>query len=161
MEAKKPLKYLGYAIVCEEVPDEITIAFNVSGCEHRCEGCHSSFLWEYTGHYIKDDLDEIIQKYNGLVTCVCFLGGDQNIEELARLCRVVKEKNLKTCIYSGDDSIEEFLDIISCGLIDYLKIGRYISKLGGLNSANTNQKMYAICDGILNDITYKFQKRLN
>ena len=49
------LKYLGYSIVFQEVPDEVTLAINISGCPHKCEGCHSKYLWEYDGHYVSDD----------------------------------------------------------------------------------------------------------
>lgn len=160
MEPKKPLKYLGYAIVCEEVPDEISIAFNISGCEHRCAGCHSKYLWAYDGEILHENIKEIIKKYDGLVSCVCFLGGDQNIDELSELCRTVKSFGLKTCIYSGEDSSMKFSDMISINLIDYLKIGKYDSEYGPLNSPKTNQRMYKIVDGVFEDITYKFQKKL-
>lgn len=160
MEAMKPLKYLGYAVVCEEVPDEISLAFNISGCEHRCKGCHSTYLWNYDGNYLKNDLIKVISKYDGLISCVCFLGGDQNIEELTELCKIVKQMKLKTCIYSGEDSKELFADMINNALIDYLKIGKYDETRGPLNDVNTNQRMYEIIhDGNgLKDITYKFQK---
>lgn len=161
MEAKKPLKYIGYAIVLEEVPDEISIAFNISGCEHKCVGCHSKYLWEYYGRFVKEDIIDIIKKYNGFVTCVCFLGGDQNIEELTELCKISKEYNLKTCIYSGEDSKDKFNNLIRNGLIDYLKIGSYKEELGALNKSGTNQIMYKIQDGVINDITYRFQKQKN
>ena len=153
-----PLKYIGYAVVCEEVPDEISIAFNISGCQHRCPDCHSKYLWEYNGEYLKNDLQKIISNYDGLITCVCFLGGDQNINELSELCMIAKENNLKTCIYSGEDYVGSFNDLINNNLIDYLKIGKYISICGSLNSPNTNQKMYLIENKILKDITYRFQK---
>lgn len=156
MEANKPLKYLGYAIVFEEVPDEISIAFNISGCEHRCEGCHSKYLWDYSGKYIKDDLENIIKKYEGLITCVCFLGGDQNIDELIELCLAVKKLNLKTCVYSGENSANKFMRLINNDLLDYLKIGEYMSKYGGLKSKHTNQKMYSITNKIMFDITDRF-----
>ena len=158
MQEKKPLKYLGYAIVCEEVPDEISLAFNISGCEYRCEGCHSKYLWNYDGNYLSDDIDGLLRKYNGLITCVCFLGGDQNIDELTELCKITKDNNLKTCIYSGADSVILFSDLISNNLLDYLKIGRFIAESGGLNNVNTNQVMYKNDNGTLEDITYRFRK---
>ena len=160
MEQKKSLKYLGYAIVCEEVPDEISIAFNISGCEHKCEGCHSKYLWEYKGEYIKDDLMKIISKYIGLVTCICFLGGDQNIEELFDLCKIVKDVGLKTCIYSGEESTDIFSELINHNLLDYLKVGKYEVSRGGLNTVGTNQVMYKIENKSFTDITYRFQKSL-
>lgn len=161
MQEKKPLKYLGYAIVCEEVPDEISLAFNISGCVYKCEGCHSKYLWNYDGRYLSEDFIDILDKYNGLITCVCFLGGDQNMDELTKLCKVIKQRNLKTCIYSGADSTLLFDNLIRDNLLDYLKVGRYILELGGLNSTNTNQIMYKNNNGELEDITFKFNKKYN
>lgn len=159
MEENKPLKYLGYAIVCAEVPDEISLAFNISGCEHQCEDCHSKYLWDYDGEYISEDLEETIVKYKGLISCVCFMGGDQNINELAALCSIVKEYGMKTCIYSGNDSIDVFRKLITNNLIDYLKIGRYDSSCGGLNKPTTNQRMYKITNNNLEDITSRFWRK--
>jgi anaerobic ribonucleoside-triphosphate reductase activating protein len=44
--------------------------------------------------------------------------------------------------------------------VDYLKVGRYIAELGGLNKKATNQKMYRINQKTrqLEDITNKFFK---
>lgn len=156
MEAKKPLKYLGYAVVCEEVPDEISLAFNISGCEHQCKDCHSKFLWQYEGNYISEDLSGVMSSYDGLITCVCFLGGDQNIDELSDLCARVKQMGLKTCIYSGADTTDLFTGLIENHLINYLKIGEYKFNRGGLSSPSTNQIFYKVNDSTLEDITYKF-----
>lgn len=156
MEQNKPLKYKGYAIVCEEVPDEVSLAFNISGCEHKCPGCHSQYLWEYTGDILKNDISQLIEKYAGLISCICFLGGDQNIEELKTLCKIVKGYGLKTCIYSGEDTCKPFMEMIHLNLIDYLKIGKYDIQRGPLNFISTNQIMYKITDSNLLDITYLF-----
>ena len=151
------LKYLGYSIVFQEVPDEVTLALNISGCPHKCEGCHSKYLWEYDGHYVSDDLEDLIKKYQGLITCVCFMGGDQNMSELSRLTHTVKKYNLKTALYSGSDN-----DGISFTILyktfDYIKLGHYDQTLGGLNKKTTNQRMYQRVDDAWEDITYKFWK---
>lgn len=165
MEAQKynkPLKYLGYAVVCEEVPDEISLAFNISGCPYHCEGCHSEYLWEYAGELLSQNIKNILADISEMITCVCFLGGDQNISELSAMCRKVKyDYGLKTCIYAGADSFEKFLPIINDGCLDYLKLGRYKSECGGLDNPNTNQRMYKYYyqDGewTYDDITYRFQ----
>ena len=39
---------------------------------------------------ILDDLDKLIEKYKGLITCVCFMGGDQNIHEVVRCFQIIK-----------------------------------------------------------------------
>lgn len=152
------LKYVNYAIVLEEVPDEISLAINISGCIYKCKGCHSQYLWEYTGNYLKEDIEKIINPYKDYITCVCFMGGDQNIIELYEICELIKNKyNLKICIYSGHRAGDVFAKFVANKLIDYLKTGAYISELGGLNNPNTNQKMFKIENGIMKDITKKFQ----
>lgn len=132
------LKYLSTAIVFQEVPDEISLAINISGCPHRCEGCHSQHLWEYKGNYVSDDIESLIEKYDGYITCVCFMGGDQNLEELNELGELIHNKGLKVCLYSGDDTLK--LDGVP--FFDYVKIGSYKEKYGGLDSPNTNQRMF-------------------
>ena len=153
------LKYLGYSIVFQEVPDEVTLAINISGCPHKCEGCHSKYLWEYEGNYISDDLVKLIEKYKGLITCVCFMGGDQNQKELTNLLILVHKSGLKTALYTGVDFMSD-LNIRVLGNLDYCKIGHYDSNCGGLDNLNTNQKMlkWDWTVNKWNDITHRFQK---
>ena len=155
---KLPLKYQGYTIVLQEVPDEISLAFNVSGCTHKCPDCHSKYLWEYKGHYLREDLQRVLSLNKEYISCVCFMGGDQNLEELYDLCKEVKNEGLKVCVYSGADDMEIFSNFICDSVIDYLKIGSYKQEFGGLNSVNTNQRMYKIVDSQISDITEQFQK---
>ena len=161
-ERYNALKYVGYSVVCAEVPNEISLAFNISGCTHHCDGCHSPFLWENNGVLLLDNLGSIINTYKDFISCVCFMGGDQNIKELFEACKVSKmQYNIKTCIYSGSDDTKLFSEIIEKGYLDYLKIGPYIPLNGGLDNPNTNQVMYKIIknnsDYILDDITYLFR----
>lgn len=154
-----PLKYMGFAIVLEEVPNEISLAFNISGCPHHCEGCHSQHLWEYKGDLLREDFQSIVEQYKEYISCICFMGGDQNMEELEELCLIAKNKyNLKTCVYSGEDNINMFQKMICDNALDYLKVGKYIKDKGGLNKATTNQRMYQIEVNNIWDITTKFQK---
>lgn len=154
-----PLRYQGYAIVLEEVPNEISLAFNISGCPHHCDGCHSQNLWEYKGNLLSEDIIPIIELYKDYISCVCFMGGDQNIEELKTLCSIVKQKyQLKICIYSGEDKLDIFQEIIHDNNLDYLKLGRYIKEKGGLNKSTTNQIMYKIQKDNIWNITSIFQR---
>ena len=153
------LKYLGHSIVFQEVPDEVSLAFNISGCPYKCKGCHSEYLWEYEGDYISDDIEKLLEEYFSYITCVCFMGGNQNPDELFKLLEMVKKYNLKTCVYIGAKDIpnEKWIE-----LCDYLKIGAYKKEFGGLNSKTTNQKFYKAYNNpdckIFEDITYLFQK---
>lgn len=150
------LKYLNYDVVFQEVPDEVSLAINITNCPHRCHGCHSRILLEDVGSYISNDIDKILNEYHEFITCVVFMGGDQNIPELICLLKKVKAKGLKTCVYSGLNSIIPFNDALQ--FLDYLKIGSYDESLGGLNSPTTNQIFYDMRKSpqILNN---KFQEK--
>ena len=137
----KPLKYLGYSVVFQEVPNEVSLAINISGCPYKCRGCHSQYLWEYKGNNLVDDFDSLLAKYDGLITCVCFMGGDQNSCDLIHCLEMAKRQGLKTCLYTGASAIGD-VDSRVVELLDYIKIGRYIEDAGGLDSITTNQHMY-------------------
>ncbi len=148
------LKYVGSSVVCQEVPDEISLAINISGCPHHCAGCHSTYLWSDIGDPLLDDLSKLLNEYGHMITCVCFMGGDQNMSELEAALKYVKQNNFKTCLYSGVDDIDELDRIID--LLDYCKVGSYQEDLGGLNSKTTNQAMYRNDGGVLINITSRF-----
>ena len=148
------LKYLGYSVVFQEVPDEITLAINISGCPHKCEGCHSKYLWEYKGDYLTDDFTSIVNKYTDLITCVCFMGGEQNDLELIEICSMAHKLGLKTALYTGCNSMQELsFDLVAN--LDFIKVGHYDERCGGLNNTSTNQRMFK-WEGMWKDITYMF-----
>lgn len=150
------LKYKGYAIVLQEIPNEITLAFNICGCPYRCKGCHSQYLWDNDGKKLEEDFDKIVNLYKDYLTCICFMGGDWELKKLIKLKKKVETYKLKTAIYSGSDSIETF-NKLKDFKFNYIKIGSYQEDLGGLNSAKTNQKMYMLIDNKYMDITNKFK----
>ena len=43
------LNYLNTGVVFQEIPDEVTLSINITGCPSRCPGCHSQYLWENIG----------------------------------------------------------------------------------------------------------------
>ena len=141
-----PLKYLGYTISFQEVPNEISLIFNISGCPYKCKGCHSTYLWEYKGNYLSKDIESIFNEYLGMFTCVCFMGGDTNLIELRELLKLCKSKGLATCIYSGTDNIKSLENCMK--YLDYIKYGSYKEELRcdnnifyGVKLATSNQKM--------------------
>ena len=139
------MKFSHYSIVLQEVPGEVSISFSITGCKLMCKGCHSPFLWkEGTGNELTLDLfEEIINKYDGMISCVLFMGGEWHETELVKFLSLSKKKNLKTCLYTGLDSVsKEILDEL-----DFLKTGKWISELGGLNKDTTNQKFFNINTG--------------
>ena len=150
------LKVASYDIVFQEVPGEVTLALNISSCPNRCPGCHSPHLWEDIGEELSDELLRLlIERYRTGLTCVCFMGGDQDPDEVRRLAMKVREQGLKTAWYSG----HRFVPSSRQAVFDYVKTGPYIEALGGLKSATTNQRFYRREGDRWTDQTYVFQKK--
>lgn len=154
------LKYVDTLVSFSEVPDEISLCINISGCPNNCEGCHSSYLREDIGEYLDDEVIENLISDNTGITCVCLMGGDQSPAEISCIAGWIKTNwpNLKVAWYSGklepprDDwfMLEDF---------DYIKLGPYIPEKGPLNNPSTNQRLFKIDHtrgDTTEDITYKF-----
>ena len=151
------LKYVDTLVSFQEVPDEISLCINISNCPCHCEGCHSPYLAEDIGTELTwNELEKLIKNNIG-ISCVCFMGGDScpdYIEQLALFIKYQSWYPLKVAWYSGKSSIPKDLDI---SLFNYIKVGPYIPKLGGLDKETTNQIMYKVDNGNLIDITYRFK----
>lgn len=154
------LRYADYDIVFQEIPDEVTLAINLSNCPNRCKGCHSPYLQEDIGAPLTEDsLSVLLQKYGKAVTCVCFMGGDASPADLERLAGYLQHQNItpvKVGWYSGKPELPAGL---STQHFQYIKLGPYIESRGGLKSEQTNQRLYKIEQGKMNDITYRFQAK--
>ena len=169
------LKCFNYDIVCQEIPDEVTLAVNISGCPVKCPGCHSKWLWEERG----DELNEVTvgikkKRYGADITCFCFMGGDAEPEEVLRLAQFLKSKypKIKTGWYSGRPTLPDAANAVSsrasavssststgsidscslskspyCKTFDYIKLGPYKEECGGLRSPKTNQRLFKISNG--------------
>lgn len=149
------LKYVDYDIVFQEIPDEVTLAVNLSNCPYRCKGCHSPHLQQDIGKELDESaLTGLLQSYEKAITCICFMGGDADTGELYRLADFVRKSRggrIKTAWYSGNDRLPEN----SKDHFDFVKTGPYIEKLGGLNKRTTNQRLYRIEDDNMTDITHR------
>ena len=49
------LRYADYDIVFQEIPDEVTLAINLSNCPNHCKGCHSAYLMEDVGEPLTEE----------------------------------------------------------------------------------------------------------
>ena len=151
------MKYVNESIVFQEIPDEVTLAVNLSGCPCRCPGCHSKFLWDDIGTELTPEvIDSFAQKYGEEITCIGLMGGDANHAEVCRIARYIHEHypHLKVGWYSGRMRLSKEVDK---QLFDYIKIGPYIAHLGPLKKRTTNQRMYRKePDGAFRDITERF-----
>lgn len=132
------LFYSSPQVVLQEVPGEISLALSISGCPLRCKGCHSAHTRDPEfGHELTvEKLQELISKHKH-ITCVLFYGGEWNTPYLKELIKVVKKYNLRVCLYTGLELDE--IDASLLELLDFIKVGRYIEKYGGLDSPSTNQ----------------------
>lgn len=162
------LRYVDTAVVFQEVPGEISLAVNISGCPCRCPGCHSPYLWEDRGDPLDaQSLEAMVTRHRG-ITCVCLMGGDAEPETVLALAEAVKQKwpAMKTCWYSGRELLEPRSKYM---YLDYVKTGPYIRGKGPLSSPGTNQRFYTVFkkgtpDGIevdLIDMTGLFRMRQN
>ena len=149
------LKYKGCAVVFQEVPDEISLAFNITGCPWRCEGCHSKHLWTNDGQLLVDNFKNEIDNHPG-ITCVCFMGGEWDLNELIALADWAHKFGLKTCLYCGPHLLNEENVLNS---FDYIKTGFYDEEKGPLSSPTTNQRFYKINKDRTVDKTISICKR--
>ena len=154
------MKFTDYEVVLSEIPDEITLAINISNCPYHCSGCHSPHLWKDIGTEMTvGNLKELIDRNKG-ITCVAFMGGP--IREVATASFIIHHyyPKLKTAWYTGSSALPILLNDLN-----YIKIGRYIEEMGPLNNPNTNQRLYKI-DKLSNgfkgvqDITPRLWKNL-
>lgn len=138
------LKYTDIAVTFREVPNEISLCINISGCPIHCPDCHSKELWEDVGKELTTEvLKDMIEKNHG-ITCVCFMGGDAHPEKVNELAKFIKQNintKLLTCWYSGEEILTEPTDL---EYWDFIKLGPYIKEKGGLDNPNTNQKFYEV-----------------
>ena len=151
------LKYLNTQVTFSEVPDEITLCINITGCKIGCKNCHSPYLAEDIGETLDlQHLTNLIDS-NKSITCVCIMGGDANPGEVDDIAQDIKEyyPELKVGWYSGRQELSKEINLEN---FDAIKLGPYIEELGPLNSKTTNQKFYKIKENKLIDITNLFWK---
>lgn len=153
------LKYLNTQVTFGEVPNEVSLCINITGCKQGCPGCHSPYLAEDTGSPLNwGSLNALIHINTG-ISCVVFLGGDHAPEEINKLAFHVKRLGLKVCWYSGQDKLAPEIDPRN---FDYLKIGHYDKDKGPLTERTTNQIFMEVIpdkDGVtLVDSTHLFWK---
>lgn len=154
------LKYVNTDIVFQEIPDEVTLAINISNCPCHCPGCHSQYLWEDIGQPLNTDaIDDFVAQYGNDISCISFMGGDAAPREVNMLAQYIHETypQFKVAWYSGRTVISRLVVKTD---FDYIKIGPYIEHLGPLKAKTTNQRMYRKTDDdTFEDITERFWRK--
>lgn len=125
-------------VVFQEVPDEVSLSFTISGCPLRCEGCHSHDTWDANNgeELTIQRFIGYLSLYEGMISCVLFFGGEWQSEYLAILLKIAQARGLKTCLYTGRDRVPKRI----YKHLTFLKTGSWQPSRGGLTSLNTNQK---------------------
>lgn len=150
------IRYDSYLVTFTEVPDEISLCFNISGCPCNCKGCFEPWLAEDRGEILSLEVLEKLYKKNKHITCICFMGGDRYYDDIIILIMQMRRNhpNLKFAMYSGRQEMHPYLS----KLLDYYKVGPYIESLGPMNKKTTNQIFYKKVENEWQDITYRFQE---
>lgn len=141
------MKYADISIVLQEVPGEISICFSIIGCELKCNGCHSTYLWnKRNGIILTEEIFlKTLTQYKDLASCILFMGGEWHEKELINYLKLAKSLNFTTCLYTGEEKVSaEILKELT-----WIKTGAWIKKLGGLNSKTTNQKFIEVQSNII------------
>ena len=157
------MKFADTKVVFREIPDEITLAINISGCPVKCPGCHSSYLVQDIGEVLDRNSLKVLIEDNPGISCVSFMGGDADPAYIRELSLWVKDTwpGMKTGWYSGRDlaHAQAVLDAL-----DFVKVGPFIDECGPLDWETTNQRFYKVeksPDGpVLTDWTPRFRKKL-
>lgn len=151
------LKYVDAKVVFAEVPDEVTLAINISNCPCQCKGCHSSYLAQDIGTELTfNEVRKLIKKNSG-VSCIAIMGGDAEPDKINTLASFIINhyNSIKVAWYSGRQELSNSIDLSN---FDYIKLGPYKEEFGSLNSRTTNQRFYKVNGKELVDITNKFWK---
>ena len=158
----KSIKYHTTKICFQEIPDEISFTYFLTNCPNRCPECHSPHLREDTGTPVISTIEEVLKTNKNRCSCILFMGGDDpaQIDSLIECLKICKQYDYKTALYSGFEFTHAPKELLK--LLDYIKVGRYVSALGGLNSKQTNQRLYKLTDGsIEKNLTNMFWRRLD
>ena len=152
------LKYVDAKVVFAEVPNEVTLAINISNCPCQCKGCHSSYLAQDIGTELTfNEVRKLIKKNSG-ISCIAIMGGDAEPDKINTLASFIINhyNSIKVAWYSGRQELNNNIDLCN---FDYIKLGPYKEEFGPLNSRTTNQRFYKVSDGELVDITSRFYDR--
>ena len=151
------LKYVDTKVVFQEVPNEITLAINISNCPCQCKGCHSSYLAQAIRTELTFNEVRILIEKNSGISCIAIMGGDAEPDKINALASFIINhyNSIKVAWYSGRQELSKAIDLQN---FDFVKLGPYIEELGPLNSKNTNQRFYKIEENKLIDITNLFWK---
>ena len=133
--------------------DGICVSLWLSGCSHKCKGCHNKELWDYNyGEEISREellikIEDCLFK-NNIKRNFSVLGGEpldpKNIENTIYFCKKIKEDiDIKIYVWTGY-IYEDIKDSEIFNYIDVLIDGPYIEDLRDLSlklRGSSNQRI--------------------
>lgn len=139
------LPVVNKGITLTEIPNRISVFFEIGNCTCHCEGCHSPELWDtnYTdpNMTLQEIIDYVREQYKLGADAVVFMGGWNN-EDVPRttleLLLLELSNRYQVGIFVGDD----YLGCLPRLPLRWIKTGRYEKDKGGLDSPTTNQRFY-------------------
>ena len=118
----------------------LRVSLWVSGCEHKCKGCHNPQSWNRNNGELFTT-ETFMKLYTALTTGVkrglTIIGGEPltnyNYEEVLQLCKCLKEEipDLNIWLYTGY-YYDELVDQGKMEILDYIDVmvdGRYEEEL--------------------------------
>ena len=139
------LPVVNKGITLTEIPNRISVFFEIGNCTCHCDGCHSPELWDtnYTrpNMTVQEIIDYVDEQYNLGANAVVLMGGMNNRgfpKDLFALLLLELSTRFQVGVYVGDDDLR-WLPRFP---IKWIKSGRYEKDKGGLDSLTTNQKFY-------------------
>lgn len=83
---------------------------------------------------------DLLNKYKSMISCVLFMGGEWEEEDLINKLKTAEDNGLNTCLYTGMEDVSDEIK----NHLTWLKTGPWIAELGGLDSPETNQKFIEV-----------------
>lgn len=105
----------------------VRVSLFVSGCRNRCKGCFNPEAWSfnYGQEFNEETYQEIFKALEpSYISGLSILGGDpfepENIEEVTRLCKQVREwfPHKTIWVYTG----YYYMDVKKCEVMDYIDV---------------------------------------
>ena len=154
------LRYWDVDITFQELPDNVSLIFSMSGCKNNCEDCHWEGLNKRTYDFPQLNysvIEKQLNRYHGYVTNILFMGGEWDSECLKDIMDPIRKHfpELAISLYSGK-TFKELKNIICFEDWDYIKAGPYLKERGDLKDPNTNQILLDVRNK--KNITYKFRR---
>lgn len=141
MDFRIPL--VGKGVTLTEIPDHISVYFEIGGCVQQCHNCHSLHHQE-RGDTV--DVDYVVryaihQAEHGATACVLMGGTTSKYLSKQNLAQVINRLSpiLPVGLYSGAEVDDYFM---SNKNLRWYKAGAYVEALGGLAAPTTNQQFY-------------------